>query len=155
MGKLRPATWNEAFARIAEQIKATTPERIGVLMGDLNSVEEMFSLKTLATSLGIGNVDCRQDGSPLGRSRRPRRLYLQSRHRRHRQGRCDPADRHQSAHEASVLNARIRKAWRNRAAPIGVIGERADLTYEYTYLGAGPEYAVRTRRRSRRLSSRS
>jgi NADH-quinone oxidoreductase subunit G len=66
MGKLRPATWNEAFARIAEQITATAPERIGVLMGDLNSVEEMFSLKTLAASLGIGSVDCRQDGSPLG-----------------------------------------------------------------------------------------
>jgi NADH-quinone oxidoreductase subunit G len=44
--------------------------------------------------------------------------------------------------EASVLNSRIRKAWRNRAAPIGVIGERADLTYEYTYLGAGPDTLV-------------
>jgi NADH-quinone oxidoreductase subunit G len=41
--------------------------------------------------------------------------------------------------EAPVLNARIRKRWRAGGLKIGVIGERADLTYDYTYLGAGPE----------------
>ncbi|MBL8908246.1 MAG: NADH-quinone oxidoreductase subunit G [Rhizobiales bacterium] len=142
MGKLRPATWNEAFARIAEQIKATAPDRIGVLMGDLNSVEEMYSLKTLATQLGIGNVDCRQDGSPLGEAggragyifnpgiagiERADAILLIGTNPRM---------------EAAVLNARIRKAWRNRAVPIGVIGEHADLTYRYSYLGAGPDTLV-------------
>jgi NADH-quinone oxidoreductase subunit G len=142
MGKVRPATWNEAFARIAEQVKKTTPDRIGVLMGDLNSVEEMYSLKTLAASLGIGNVDCRQDGSPLGEvggragyifnpgivgiEKADAILLIGSNPRM----------------EASVLNSRIRKAWRNRALPVGVIGERADLTYDYTYLGAGPDTLV-------------
>src|SRR5437762_3324116 len=41
--------------------------------------------------------------------------------------------------EAPVLNARIRKRWRTGNLKIGVIGEKADLTYDYTYLGAGPE----------------
>jgi NADH-quinone oxidoreductase subunit G len=41
--------------------------------------------------------------------------------------------------EAAVLNARIRKRWRVGAFPIGLIGERADLTYPYDYLGAGPQ----------------
>ncbi len=41
--------------------------------------------------------------------------------------------------EAPVLNARIRKRWLKGGFPIGVIGEKADLTYEYAYLGAGPE----------------
>ena len=41
--------------------------------------------------------------------------------------------------EAAVLNARIRKRWRMGAFPIGLIGERADLTYPYHYLGAGPQ----------------
>ena len=40
--------------------------------------------------------------------------------------------------EAPVLNARIRKRWRAGKFPIAVIGERADLTYDYSYLGAGP-----------------
>ena len=38
-----------------------------------------------------------------------------------------------------MLNARIRKRWRMGAFPIGLIGERADLTYPYDYLGAGPQ----------------
>jgi NADH-quinone oxidoreductase subunit G len=39
-----------------------------------------------------------------------------------------------------VLNARIRKRWRmERDFPIAVIGENADMRFDYTYLGAGPE----------------
>jgi NADH-quinone oxidoreductase subunit G len=38
-----------------------------------------------------------------------------------------------------VLNARIRKRWRLGNFPVGLVGERADLTYGYDYLGAGPE----------------
>jgi NADH-quinone oxidoreductase subunit G len=41
--------------------------------------------------------------------------------------------------EAPVLNARIRKRWLKGGFKIGVIGEKADLTYDYAYLGAGPE----------------
>src|SRR5436853_275277 len=41
--------------------------------------------------------------------------------------------------EAPVLNARIRKRWRASNLKIGVIGEKADLTYDYAYLGAGPD----------------
>ena len=39
--------------------------------------------------------------------------------------------------EAPVLNARIRKRWLKGGVRIGVIGDKADLTYEYDYLGAG------------------
>ena len=38
-----------------------------------------------------------------------------------------------------MLNARIRKRWRAGKFPIGLIGEHADLTYPYDYLGAGAE----------------
>ena len=41
--------------------------------------------------------------------------------------------------EAPILNARIRKRWRTGGLKIGLIGEQADLTYDYAYLGAGPE----------------
>jgi NADH-quinone oxidoreductase subunit G len=41
--------------------------------------------------------------------------------------------------EAPVLNSRIRKRWRTGNLKVGVIGEKADLTYDYAYLGAGPE----------------
>ena len=42
-----------------------------------------------------------------------------------------------------MLNARIRKRWRLGGLPIGVIGEKADLTYTYDYLGAGPDSLAR------------
>jgi NADH-quinone oxidoreductase subunit G len=38
-----------------------------------------------------------------------------------------------------VLNARIRKRWRTGALKIGVIGDKADLTYGYEHLGAGTD----------------
>src|SRR5690606_25538714 len=44
--------------------------------------------------------------------------------------------------EAAVLNSRIRKTWRACDVAIGVIGEAADLTYDYTHLGAGIDSLV-------------
>ena len=41
--------------------------------------------------------------------------------------------------EAAILNARIRQRWRGGKFSIGVIGPKADLTYTYDYVGAGPE----------------
>jgi NADH-quinone oxidoreductase subunit G len=38
-----------------------------------------------------------------------------------------------------VLNARIRKRWKQGDLPVGVIGEVGDLRYDYEQLGAGPE----------------
>src|SRR6185369_17236571 len=41
--------------------------------------------------------------------------------------------------EAAVLNARILKRWRQGGVKIGVIGEPAQLTYAYEYMGAGTQ----------------
>ena len=54
--------------------------------------------------------------------------------------------------EAAVLNARIRKRWRIGNFPIGVIGEKADLTYNYDYLGAGPETLAEVLGRTHRFA---
>ena len=35
------------------------------------------------------------------------------------------------------------RRWRTGNIKIGVIGERADLTYDYAYLGAGPDTLAR------------
>src|SRR6266852_1407316 len=44
-GRLRAASWLEAFRAIAAKLKLTGPARIGAIAGDLASVEEMFALK--------------------------------------------------------------------------------------------------------------
>jgi NADH-quinone oxidoreductase subunit G len=138
-GRLREATWPQAFAAIAGKVKSTNAARIGAIAGDLSSVEDMFALKDLMTRLGSKNIDARQDGAALdpelgrasyvfnatiaGIERADALLIVGSNPRR----------------EAAVLNARIRKRWRAGKFPVALIGEQADLTYSYDYLGAGPE----------------
>ncbi len=49
--------------------------------------------------------------------------------------------------EAAVLNARIRKRWRTGGLKVGMIGAKADFTYDHDYLGAGTDTLGRSRGR--------
>ena len=64
-GRLRPASWGEAFAAIAARMKSADPKRVGAIVGDLAAVEEIYALKTLMGSLGVTNLDCRQAGEAI------------------------------------------------------------------------------------------
>ena len=139
LAKLRAATWQEAFQRIAQKVKAASPSRIGFILGDLVGAEEAFSVRRLAEQLGVKNIDCRQDGSPLG-ERGGRAGYLFN----SGIAAIEEADAiliigSNPRLEAPVLNARIRKRHLKGGCAIGVVGEKADLTYPYIYMGAGPE----------------
>ncbi len=138
-GKLRAASWSEAFQRIAQRMSGVNPDRIGIILGDLVGAEEAFSMRQFADQFGIRNIDCRQDGSPLGETG-GRAGYLFNTGI----AGIDEADSilligTNPRIEAPVLNARIRKRVARGGCPVSVIGERADLTYAYNYLGAGPE----------------
>jgi NADH-quinone oxidoreductase subunit G len=138
-GTLRPSSWSAALAAIAAKVKGANPKRIGAIAGDLAAVEELFALKDLMTRLGVANLDCRQDGSALD-PRYGRASYLFN---PTIMG-IDEADGltiigANPRREAAVLNARIRKRWRTGNLKIALIGEKADLTYDYAYLGAGPD----------------
>ena len=142
-GKLRPATWPEAFAAVAAKAKTTKPEKIGAVVGDLATVEEMFALQLLMGKLGSPNLDCRQDGSKL-HPRFGRASYLFN----STIAGIDEADAimvigSNPRVEAPVLNARIRKRWLRGDCLTGVLGPRADLTWSYNYLGAGPDSLAR------------
>jgi NADH-quinone oxidoreductase subunit G len=138
-GRLQPASWGEAFQAIKTAVAGTSGDRIGAIAGDLASVEELYALKELVSSLGSGNLDCRQDGAALdpsfGRSSYIFNPTIQG---------IESADAlliigSNPRFEASVLNARIRKRYRMANFPIGVIGEAGELRYEYEYLGAGTD----------------
>ncbi|OUS08605.1 NADH-quinone oxidoreductase subunit G [Rhodobacterales bacterium 52_120_T64] len=129
-GKLTEATWAEAFAAIKT---ASEGKKVAAIAGDLASTEAMYALKGMID----GNVECRVDGAylPIG----DRGGYVGT-------ANIDDIDTAQAIMligtnprlESPVLNARIRKAWLN-GAKIGVVGESADLTYEYFHLGEGRE----------------
>jgi NADH-quinone oxidoreductase subunit G len=138
-GRLSPASWADAFAAIARKVAAASPSRIGAIVGDLATVEEMFALKSLIDKLGSPNIDCRQDGSKL-HPKFGRASYLFN----STIAGVDQADAllivgSNPRHEAPVLNARIRKRWLKSGAQIGVIGAGADLSYKYNHLGRGAE----------------
>ena len=138
-GQLYPASWRDAFDAVAAKVMA--PTRGGSAPSSATSPRSRRYSRSriLMTRLGVANIDCRQDGAALdpkwgrasylfnatiaGIEKADALLIVGSNPRR----------------EAAVLNGRIRKRWRAGAIPIGMIGERADLTYPYEYLGAGPQ----------------
>ena len=143
-GQLKSASWREAFDAIAARVKAAAPSRVGAVAGDLATVEEMFALKGLMGKLGSPNLDCRQDGSKL-HPKFGRASYLFN----STLAGVDHSDAifviaSNPRREAAVFNARIRKRWLKGGVLMGLIGEPADLTYEYDYLGGGPETLART-----------
>ena len=136
-GRLAAVEWPEAFAAIARAVKGKDGKRVGAIAGDLAAVEDMYALKGLMTALGSGMTDCRPPMSGIDPGL-PRAAYIFN----PTIAGIEQADAilivgSNPRREAAVLNARIRKAWRNKGLPIGVIGEQADLTYPHTYLGAG------------------
>ncbi|MCQ0969803.1 NADH-quinone oxidoreductase subunit NuoG [Paracoccus sp. TK19116] len=128
-GKLRVATWPEALAAAATAMKG---KKVAGLIGDLAPVEAIFSLKRMIEGLG-GNVECRTDGAKLPAGNRA--AYAGT-------ARIEDIDSAAMIQlvgvnprlTAPVLNARIRKAW-IRGAQIGLVGDAADLTYDYHHVG--------------------
>jgi NADH-quinone oxidoreductase subunit G len=138
-GKLVAVTWTEAFTAITAKIAAAPSSRLGAIVGDLASLEDMFALQSLMTSLGSAHVDCRQDGTKLD-PRLGRASYLFNA----TVAGIEKADAllivgANPRTEAPVLNARIRKRWLRGDFPIGVIGQSADLTYATNFIGASGE----------------
>ncbi|MEL7200180.1 MAG: NADH-quinone oxidoreductase subunit NuoG [Pseudomonadota bacterium] len=142
-GKLQPASWDAALGLAAEKLGQTKPEAVAAIAGDLVNVEAMKALQDLMAGIGTPHLDCRQSGLALGKGPRESWLFNSS------IAGLEQADAilivgANPRKEAALVNARLRKIWLNDLdVQIGVIGEQADLTYEYDYLGAGPD-SIRT-----------
>ncbi|MDF3414037.1 NADH-quinone oxidoreductase subunit G [Sulfitobacter sp. M57] len=131
-GKLRKADWPEALAAAAAAMKG---KKVGGLVGDLASAEAAYALKALIEGQG-GSVECRTDGAKLPAGNRSGYVGTAT---------VEDLDNAQAimliganpAVEAPVLNARIRKAW-TKGCGIGVVGPKADLTYETMHISDDP-----------------
>jgi len=138
-GRLEPAGWDEALALVAVKLKGAKPERIAAFAGDLAGAEEMFALKDLFTRLGSKNIECRQDGAKLDPGLGRASYLFNSTIEGVEQADAIVLVGTNPRLEAAVLNARIRKRWRQGALTVALLGERADLAYPHEYLGAGPQ----------------
>ncbi|MCP4936549.1 MAG: NADH-quinone oxidoreductase subunit G [bacterium] len=141
-GKLRPATWAQAFEAISKRMNNIDGNRFAAIAGDLAAVEEVFALKTLSDYLGSPHIDCRTENCSLspdgGRAGYLFNTTIVG---------LDKADvilmiGTDPRSEASVMNARIRRGVSTGQTRVGLVGAQVDLSYDHDYLGAGPQTLV-------------
>jgi NADH-quinone oxidoreductase subunit G len=137
-GKLKPASWSEAFAAIAARLKGVAGDRIAAIVGDLACAESMVALKDLMAALGAPHVDCRQDGAKLAAGPRASYLFNTTIAGIERADACLLVGTN-PRWEAPMVNARLRKRCLVGGFRVGVIGPQVNLTYKAEYLGAGPQ----------------
>ena len=136
-GKLVAASWDEAFAVIAERMNGLDAGKVAAIAGDLCDAESMFVLKNLMDAVGSPNLDCRQEGEKLPAARSG---YIMN----SGISALESADAvllvgTNPRWEAPLVNTRLRKAWLHGGAAIAAVGPQIDLTYPCDNLGAGPD----------------
>jgi NADH dehydrogenase (ubiquinone) Fe-S protein 1 len=136
-----PASWEDALTAVANGLSASgaVNNEIKAIAGHLADTEAMVALKDLLNRLGSDNLalDQPEGGKPPVHGVDIRSNYLFN----STIPGVEAADvillvGTNPRHEAPVLNSRIRKSWLHTGLEVGFIGERADTTYGYDYLGA-------------------
>ena len=137
-GKLRPATWTQAFAAIAAGLEGLDGAGIAALAGDMACAESMMALKDLMDGLHSPHIDCRQDGAKLDAGVRAGYLFNTT------IAGIEAADAclligTNPRWEAPLVNARLRKRYLAGGFEMATVGPRPETMYEVAYLGAGPQ----------------
>jgi len=132
--KLVKVTWDDAIELISKKIKSIKPQQIAGHIGDMASIETIFSFKNLLKTIGSSNFDFREKKIYIDPTDKTNYIFnssIQS---------IDESDLIlligvNPRHEATMVNARIRKAFVKNKIPVYSIGNPGDLTYDYTLLG--------------------
>ena len=129
--KLQKSTWDEAISLLVEKINSTNPDEIGGHIGDMVNLENALSFKKLFSVLKSENLEFREKSFYINSSEKSNYIFNSS-----IKG-IEDSDfilliGTNPRHEATMLNARIRKVFVQKQIPIFSIGDPGDLTYEYT-----------------------
>ena len=103
------------------------------LSGKFTDIETLYASKSFLDSINSNHYDCRFDNAQFIEGFRNSYIFNSSIQE------VDNADAilligSNPRWEASVLNARIRKAYIQNKCKIGLIGKKIDLTYKYEHL---------------------
>jgi NADH-quinone oxidoreductase subunit G len=137
-GRLTPVSWGEALGAVADKIKSISPDRIGVIVGDLQDAESMKAALDLFGGLGVTSLDCRPDGLALGEGPRESWLFNSTLEGLENADAILLIGAHPRI-EAAVFNARLRKLWLSGRSRIASIGAPVDHGFGCEVLGAGIE----------------
>jgi len=132
--KLVKSNWDDAIALISNKIKSIKPEQIAGHVGDMTSIETIFSFKNLLKKIGSDNYDFREKRTYIDPTDKTNYIFNSS-----IQG-IEESDLilligTNPRHEATIVNARIRKAFIKNKTPVYSIGNPGDLTYDYVSRG--------------------
>jgi NADH-quinone oxidoreductase subunit G len=132
--KLKIISWDQAFKVIKDKLSNCKPDQIAALAGSMADCETMFCLKQLLDKMGCKNYDCRPYGFNYPIKFRGDYLFNTS------IACIEKADAlliigSNPRLEATMVNARIKKAVSKNNLQVGVIGVKNDLSYPYDYLG--------------------
>ncbi len=132
--KLVKSSWDEALEIIVKKIQETDPSKIGGHIGDLVSLENSLAFKRLFKNLNSFNLEFREKKFYINPKEKMNYIFNSS-----IKG-IEESDLilligANPRHEATLLNARIRKAFVNNKLPIYSIGDPKDLTYDYKIIG--------------------
>ena len=136
--KLVKSSWDEAIDIIVKKIINTPKDQIAGHVGDMASLETMFAFKKLLNSNNIPNFDFREKKIKIINEQRMNYIFNSSIKGIEESDLifligCNPR------HEATMLNARIRKAYVQNKVEIFSIGDANDLTYPYKIVGENTE----------------
>ena len=136
--KFVKSNWEEALDLISQKIKGLDPNDIAGHIGDLTSLENMFAFKEFFNNIKSSNIELREKLFYIKPEEKKNYTFNSS-----IQGieeadlilliGCNPR------HEATMVNARIKKAHTKNKTPIYSIGNPGDLTYEYSVIGENTE----------------
>ena len=132
--KLVKSSWDEALNLIFKKFNETENSEIAGHIGDLVSLETTLAFKKFFELLGSNNLEFREKKFYINSEDKMNYLFNSSINGIEKSDLillvgCNPR------HEATILNARIRKAFRNNKTPIFSIGNPGDQTYEYKIIG--------------------
>jgi len=133
-GKFKKASWNEVFNIIKSKFKNADKDKICGITGDLVNMETLYLFKEFFNkTLGSYNVESRSDHTYLNPKKRENYLFNSTING------IEEADfilliGSNPRYEATILNARIRKAYLQNKTKIISLNDVGDLTYPYESL---------------------
>ena len=132
--KFEKASWNEVYNIIKSKIKDTNKEKICGFVGDLTNMETSFIFKEFFDrTIDINNYESRSSQSFIDTTTRENYLFNSSING------IEETDLilligTNPRFEATILNARIRKAYLSNSTKIISLNDVGNLTYPYTCL---------------------
>ena len=133
-GKFEKASWNEVFRILKSKLKNIDKNKICGISGDLINMETLYIFKEFFNkTLGSENIESRSEHSYLSPDKRENYLFNSTING------IEEADfilmiGTNPRYEATILNARIRKAYLQNKIKIISLNDVGDLTYPYQSL---------------------